>query len=164
MDYISDSKIDPDALDVELLNQTQLAISYGVQWAEKSFELSKLKEQMRILEADLTVQVNNDPAGTLGDGTKATVDNIKSYITRNNRRKLLENDILAMERDVAIFLIAKNEISNSRKSALENLVRLANQNYFATPNIPRNLSTESEKRERAISSNQRVAEKMKRSK
>lgn len=163
MNYLKDSKIDPDALDVELLNQSHLAITYGIEWADRTHELALLNEEMKVLVADLTVTVNSAPDTYLGEGVKATVDNVKSYVVRHKKRVALEEQIMEKERDVAIALIAKNEISSGRKSSLENLVRLAGQNYFATPSTPRNLANEAEKREQAkTEANARVAQKMQR--
>jgi hypothetical protein len=43
--------------------------------------------------------------------------------------------------------VAKNEFSFTRKAALENLVQLHGQNYFAGPKVPRNLSKERDEKE-----------------
>jgi hypothetical protein len=56
--------------------------------------------------------------------------------------------------------IAKNEISFTRKAALENLVQLHGQQYFAGPKMPRDLKEEirkhKEAQERSVEVNSKV--------
>jgi hypothetical protein len=147
MNYEIDVIIDETALDVEWLNQAPLAIKYGEFWAQKTMELSKLEEQLKIKCADLTDYINQNPSETLGADVKPTVGNIESYLVRDKSVIKLKEDIRKTQYDVNMAVIAKIEISNTRKTALENLVKLHGQNYFAGPTMPRNLTEEKQYKE-----------------
>jgi hypothetical protein len=164
MNYEKDIRIDETALDVEWLHQPSLAMKYGRHWAELTKALSIVEENLKIVQADLTDLVNQHPEKYLGDGVKPTVGNIDSYIIRNEKYKAAKDKVREMQYEVNMANIAKMEIGNSRKTALENLVKLNGQNYFASPSMPRDLSYENAQKERQKNTDTKVAASMKRSK
>ena len=164
MNYEKDIKIDETALDVEWLGQTELAISYGVYWQDCDFELSNKREELAIFKAELIETINADPETYLGEGVKPTVGNLDSCIIQNKDYQALTKELRELEHKLAVALIVKNEIANTRKVALQNLVTLHGQNYFAGPTMPRNISQESTKRKEQESSNASISKKLKRTK
>ena len=146
MNYELDIEIDESALDIEWLNQPKLALTYGKHWALLTRQLSALNEKRQVLKAELTDKINQDIEGRLGKGVKPTVGNIDSYILQHEAYKTLIKEIREMEYEVNVANIAKSEISHSRKTALENLVRLHGLSYFAGPNMPRDLNNEVDRR------------------
>jgi hypothetical protein len=164
MDYEQDMLIDHDALDVEWLNQPQLAFKYGKNLARLEYLVNQKSEELSILEADLRDKANQNPDEYLGEGVKATNDNIKAYVIRNEEYKECKESLRKLEYDHAIANIARIEVSNTRKAALENLVKLHGMNYFAGPSMPRDLSFEAQKREQQKQVDKKIGSKMIRNK
>jgi hypothetical protein len=164
LDYEKDVKIDESALDVEWLNQASLAMRYGKYWAKCSDALDKAEESLKIVVAELQDKVNANPEKCLGEGVKTTVSNVEGWVIKQEKYRHAKEDVRAAKYELSIANIAKNEISNTRKSALENLVRLHGQSYFASPSAPRDLSIEAQKARRSKEADKGVASAMQRRK
>lgn len=165
MDYQNDIRINESALDVEWINQASLAMKYGEHWAECVREATRCEERIKLVRAELIEEANKDPETVLGKGIKPTGVNIESYYRNHSRHKKAKRDYVdaCYERDIAE--IAKKEICYTRKAALENLVRLHGQQYFASPAQPRDISIEvGIEEERQKEANNKVAKKLNRNK
>jgi hypothetical protein len=163
LDYLNDVQIDENALDVELLNQPKLALRYGQNWNAEEERLSLLEEQFSLLHAEYTNDVNADPEGTLGKGTRVTVDNVKSYCLQQSDYIELSKKVLNAKRSAKDAKIAYDQICK-RMDALKVLVDLLKVNYFAGPEFPRDLSIETLKGKKDKSVNTSMATKLKRNK
>lgn len=141
MNYLKDIRIDETALDIEWLEQAELAIRYGRYWNECNEEYVRAEENIKVVRAELIAKANDDPDKYLGAGVKPTVANIESFY-RNHKlhKEAKERWIKAMTAKNEAEII-KSEIAFTRKAALEALVQLHGQNYFAGPKIPRDLLT-----------------------
>ncbi len=147
LNYEIDIIIDETALDVEWLNQATLAMKYSKNWAYWNKKVQQAEEKIKLVRAELIREANIDPDACLGEGVKATGPNIESYYRNHNRHIEAKNEYINATYELHIAESAKKEISVTRKAALTNLVDLYNQNYFIGPIMPRNLSTEVEKRQ-----------------
>lgn len=152
-DYEKEIGIDPDALDVEWLNQPSLFLKYSEACAEARKKLDQAKERLDVVKADLDHRVREDPS--VFGVQKVTEAAVSSAVTvhreyRESYKKYIdakyEFDILS--RAVQAF--------EQRKSALENLVRLHGQGYFAGPKEPRELGMEWKKKASTKVSNEKV--------
>jgi len=142
MNYEKDMYIDHTALDVEWLEQANLAMKYGRHWSKCKEEFTRAEENVKIVRAELIAQANEDPDKWLGEGVKPTVSNVEAfYRTHKTHKEAKERWIKAM-RELNDAEVAKNEVSFTRKAALEALVQLHGQQYFAGPKMPRNLIDE----------------------
>lgn len=150
LDYIKDSQIDVDALDVEWADQAELAMRYGKHWATCQQKLTEAEENIKIIRAELIKQANENPDKFLGEGVKPTAPNIESYYRNHKKHKEAKTAWIEAQYTLNMATIAKNEISFTRKAALEALVTLHGQQYFAGPSAPRNLSEEYKKREKKV--------------
>jgi len=153
MNYQKDIVIDEEALDVEWLDQAELAIKWGKYWSRCKEEFTRSEENVKLVRSELIAKVNDDPDKYLGIGIKPTVANVEAFF-RNNKRHIAAKEqwILAMTKMNDAEII-KNEISFTRKAALENLVQLHGQNYFAGPKMPRDLHTEYERKKQQRTEN-----------
>lgn len=142
MNYERDMSIDTEALDVEWVEQAPLAMRYGKIWADKKEELERANENVKLVKAELTVKINDDPEKYLGVGVKSTVANVEACILKHEDYQAARDEALNAMKEFNLIDIAKNEIAFTRKAALENLVVLHGQQYFAGPKIPRNLKEE----------------------
>jgi len=162
MDFENDMRIDESALDVEWLNQASLAMQYGRYWAEKVEAVQLAEEHVKLIRAELIQQANEDPDTYLGEGVKPTAVNVESYYRTHRRHKNAKEKLIKTQYELNIAEIAKNEISRTRKAALQNLVVLHGQNYFAGPSVPRDLTYESTQKQVQRKSDKKI--KMKRKK
>ncbi len=160
MNYEQDIIIDAEALDVEWINQARTALKYGRHWAECKQELTLTEENIKLVRSELTKEANEDSDKYLGEGVKPTGINIESYYRNHKRHKAAKQEWVDAQFEADVAEIAYKEFSYARKAALENLVKLHGQQYFAGPSVPRNLTEEIElKNSRA---NEGVAHKLKR--
>jgi hypothetical protein len=153
MSYIQDIYIDDTALDVEWTEQAELAIKWGLLWSEAKDAATKAEEYVKIVRSELILKINKNPERYLGEGVKLTDPKVEAaYRTHPKHKRAKEKWMRAVKR-VQDLEIAKNEISFTRKSALENLVTLHGQSYFAGPSVPRDLRKERRSREKTRKEN-----------
>ena len=161
MNYENDVRIDETALDVEWLNQAELAIKYGQYYSECHTAVVRAEERIKIIKAELIIKANSNPARYCKK-EKPTVGDIESFCITHPRHidaKEQWMEALQKESDAAII---KNEISFTRKAALEGLVQLYISQYFAGPSMPRDLIAERQAfQERQKKVNIGIAKKLK---
>lgn len=163
MDYEKDLKIDENALDIEWLEQASLAMRWAKNYAVCRRRLTEAEEKIKIVRAELIKKVNRNPDKYLGEGVKPTAPVVEAYYRLHSKHIEAKEEWVEAQFELNIAEAAKNEISFTRKAALENLVILHGQQYFAGPKMPRNLNDEVQKRkERQEKANKRVSKKMKR--
>jgi len=155
LDFDRDSDIDEQALDVEWLEQTRLAVKYAKNSAYWNDKVRRLEERKKIIRSQIIIRANKSPSKTLGKD-KPTASDFEAYY-RSQPEYIEAVDALndAME-EAEYAEIAKNEICYTKKKALENLVILHGQQYFAGPSVPRDLSQERIVSERHKSANARI--------
>jgi hypothetical protein len=142
MNYEDDIRIDDSALDVEWCEQANLSMRYGKHYAECRKALTLSEEKIKIVRAELIKLANQDPDRYLGSGVKPTAPNIEAFYRNHVRHKAAKDEWVEAQYELNMAEVAKNEISFTRKAALEALVTLHGQNYFAGPKMPRNLTEE----------------------
>ena len=144
MSYEKDIRIDESALDVEWLQQPHIMLKYARISADASYEMDLAKQNLELIKAELDKEIREDPEKF--DIAKVTETVVVNTITRHPAYKaaLLQYQDLKLEYDYA-----RNAVSalHAKKEALENLVRLYGMQYFAGPNMPRDLSSEVKQRE-----------------
>ena len=138
MDYEKDIKIDENFLELEWLDQALLAMKYGKYYAECRKILTLTEEKIKVVRAELIQEANNDPVKCCKK-EKPTVIDIEAYYRTEERHIKAKNEWVEAQYELDMAEIAKNEISFTRKAALENLVQLHGQQYFAGPEVPHNL-------------------------
>ena len=155
LNYDEDLEIDPDALDVEILQQGSLAKKYIVALKEMSKLLAKADELVKTTRSDLIVKANEDPEGTCGK-SKPNAADIEAYYRTNKKYIEAKESFLDLQSEVVFLEQMKNEICFSKKSRIESLIKLHGQNYFAGPSIPRDLSKEWENKQNQKEANSKV--------
>ena len=140
MDYENDIKIDETALDVEWLDQPRLALKYGKHLIRLKTKLKAAETKKKFIRSTLILEVNKNPS--LAHKTKPNKEDIEAYYRTHPQYQEIEDEYNELLSEVEYAEIAKNEICFTRKMALENLVVLHGQQYFAGPRVPRNISEE----------------------
>jgi hypothetical protein len=159
MNYEDDIRIDETALDVEWLEQASLAMKYGRHYAFCRKKLTEAEEKVKVIRAELIAEANADPEGCCNKKNPNAAD-IEAYYRMHNKHKKAKEEWVRTQYELDMAEIAKNEISFTRKVALENLVKLHGQQYFAGPKIPRDITWERQEKQKR--SNIGVAEKISR--
>lgn len=153
LNYANDVSIDESALDVEWLRQPTLVRLYNQEVAERKRQLARLSEELVVLKAELTRKINTNPEKF--GLSKTTVDIVNSTIVIQEEYQDLRNQIIESEYELEMA-IGGSRAMDHKKTALENLVKLFGQNYFAGPALPRDISKEWLESEEKHQSNSRV--------
>lgn len=143
MNYEKDIVIDCDALDVEWLEQAELAVKYGKYWARCKDRVTRAEENIKLIRSELIAEANDEPVKCCNKERPNAAD-IEAYYRRDKRHIEAKDEWMEALNELNIAEVVKNEISFTRKAALENLVILHGQQYFAGPSVARNLNKERE--------------------
>jgi len=139
MNYERDIHIDETSLDIEWLEQSALMFKYGTNEADMEREKDLAKERLDLVKADLDKSIRENPEKFgIAKITEAAVSNT---IISQDEHKTAYHEFLEIQHEYNIAKVAVRAVAQ-RKDALENLVRLHGQQYFAGPKIPRDLSEE----------------------
>lgn len=160
MNYEKDIEIDETSLDIEWLEQPKLFMQYSRHLADMRRRTDEMKQTLDVVKAEIDRDVREDPERFQITG-KVTEGAITSAVLTNEAYKAAYQAFLdaKYEMDMAQSAVRAFE---QRKDALENLVRLHGQQYFAGPQLPRDLHEQRELRHTKM--NLKIAERMKRMK
>jgi Recombination, repair and ssDNA binding protein UvsY len=144
--FEEDLYIDPTALDIEWLSQPNTFLKYTEKLAKAGREKDRCDQAVKVAQARIRKKLN-DAGGKVTES--AIEEELRStpewnnYLDAKYEENLLDGAVKAFYQ---------------RKEALENLVRLQGQNYFAVPKEPRNLGAEYEKKLKQDAARKRMAE------
>ncbi len=170
LDILTDQQVDPDALDVAWLEQTNLFYKYSNalnqaidERNDKKLAVEQEKDRLEKVKSELDGEIREDPdAWGLQKTTDATVN---AAILASDRYQSALEDYHETKRELneAQSWVNKYytdvQTMEQRKTALEQLVRLLNQEYFSSPSEPRNLKQEYSKK--AEKTKEKAREKVK---
>ncbi len=143
MSYETDIEIDESALDVEWVEHPRRMLKYCEMSARANREMALAKEALDVVRAQLDQKVRSDPDsyGVVAGPRGITEGGITAAILVHPEYEVANRRCLdaRYECDIATGVV---HAFDHRKTALENLVRLHGQSYFAGPAIPRNLAEE----------------------
>ena len=162
LNYESDIRIDQDALDVEWLEQPRMVFVYSKNLAFRKRLLEKVTQEIALVKAEIDKEVRQSPE-LFNVNVKLTETVVNNTIIQQKKYVDIYNEYVEAKYEVNIAQAAVNAMEH-RKSALENLVRLFGQQYFAGPTIPRDLSKEWEQKQRQKNVDKKVGNVMKRRK
>ena len=131
--------INPDALDVEWIKQAATFGEYCMEQAGARAKLDDIKERLDVKVAGLGLKIRANPA-TFGLD-KVTEASVQAVILLDAECAKLREEIAVAQYELEVIVAAVRAL-DQKKSALENLVRLQGQNYFAGPSVPRDIGKE----------------------
>ncbi len=156
-DYEREIIIDESSLDIELLEQPRLFLQYGRNEHRARRDVDYAKERLDLVKAKLDKAMRADPdkynIARISEGAIMNTILLQPKYEEANKKYIEANYEYGVAR-AAVWAF------DQRKTALENLVRLHGQNYFAGPRVPRDLSEIRQQRQE--SSNQKVGGAMRR--
>lgn len=163
LNYEEDIKIDESALDIEWLKQTALSLKYGRHFSNLKSIQRRLEEQKKIIRSELILKVNKNAEALIGKKSPNAGD-IEAFYRNDPGYKSVIEDLNDAIEAAEFAEIAYQQISWTKKAALENLVKLNGQQYFAGPSMPRDLTKEVENKERIQRTDAGVARALQRTK
>jgi len=148
--YDEDLSIDTEALDVEWALQPQLFQKYSRMKALAAKTAKRMHERVKTTRSELVLKAGRGGADLIG--VNPTGPNVDAWVRahpeyRKAKERQIQAEFILDLLDGGVFAF------HQRKAALENLVLLMNQEYFAKPKEPRNLPEEirfSEKAQQAL--------------
>lgn len=153
-DYDKHIHIDEDALDLEWLDQPKLFIQIAKEAADAQFALDQSKASYDVICSEIEMKIRNNPTAFKIEKITEGAVTAALRLTDEHKNALLE--LNEAKRDASILQGAVKAFEQ-RKVALENMVRLHGQSYFAGPKIPRNLSDERQAKEaKAVRINEKI--------
>lgn len=144
LNYEKDIQIDESALEVEWLGQSSLSLRYAKHLSYLRGQTARLEEMKKITRSELILKVNKDAEKLIGKKSPNANDIEAYYRTQKEYQEVVE-ELLLVKEELEYAELAYQEIAWTRKKALENLVILHGQRYFAGPDSPRDISKEWEK-------------------
>jgi len=138
-DYQSDLHIDPDSLDLEWLRQPQIFMEYAEKASNARADLDRAKENLDVVKAELDRDIRRNPG--VFNLEKITEPVVASTIILQREYSEAMEGFVNSKHECDMLMNAVKAF-DQRKVALENLVRLHGQQYFAGPREPRDLSRE----------------------
>jgi len=135
--------IDKNLLDDEWLNQPKLYYSWALQLEDARLELDNAKAEFDVLqsEIDLDIRTNPEDYGELPkeavEKGKITEKMVAAVLIMQKYYKEAQHVIFEAKHRVGVLQAAVAAL-DQRKKALEKLVDLHGQKYFATPRAPEN--------------------------
>jgi hypothetical protein len=171
LDYKQDVVIDPDSLDVEWLDQPERVLDYSLAQSNANLEkdeaklaVEKAANKLKEVKAEVTLDARNHPGDYNLD--KVTDASVEAAVLINRKVKEAKEDYYKALRELneawhhLNLLISGVKSMEQRKTSLENLVRLLGMQYFAAPNVERNLAGEYEKyRHKRTAHTKKIAKK-----
>ncbi len=124
--------IDINKLDEEWINQPKIFFRYAALLASARRRESEARAEREIVKAELDLKVRKNLKKYKIDDVKLTESVILGVVTKLPEYKKAQRTRLIKKHKADILQAAVNAL-NHRKSALERLVSLHGQNYFATP-------------------------------
>lgn len=133
MDYKRDVSIDFNNLDKEWLKQPSLTLEYGEVLADARLRLDKMKEVFDITKAEIDISTRGFWSES---GKKFTEAQIAAEVLLNKKVRKASEELMKAREDLGSIQVAYDAIQ-TKKSALENLVKLHGQDWFSRPVEPR---------------------------
>lgn len=154
MGYEDDANIDETALDVEWLEQPRLMMKYAQYAADCREEMERARDRVELVKAklDRDIRAEPDKYGV----SKPTESVVQSTITVQQDYQDAQDEYLSAKKEHDLARYACTAIEQ-RKSALENLVKLHGQSYFAGPSAPRDLNHERQEAAKQKQANSKVS-------
>ena len=138
-DFKKDVRIDFNNLHENWQNQGETYADYSEEVAKTIRIVDKFKERVRVREATVALEIRSDPSSY--GIAKLTDSVVKDVVTLDERLIELRKDLIKATFEKNILRGSTKSLSQ-RKTALEWICRLWISNYFAVPNINRDVPKE----------------------
>ncbi len=127
-------RIDPDRLEAEWLAQADVVHDYHLKMADAKQSLDEAKDALEIVyaETDMDVRLHPSKHGLAELDKKPTETMIKNAVLLTKAYQTASEEVIRAKYEVNVLEAACTSLEH-KKRALENLVVLWSQDYFAAP-------------------------------
>lgn len=132
-EHLNDLEINRDRLDDEWIGQPRSFYNAARDLADADYAVDTAKSVLDVVQADLYKEIRSDPSKYGLE--KPTEASINAVVITDIRYKQALHDLITCKhrKDICKAYV---QAMDHRKSALERLVSLHGQQYFATPTAP----------------------------
>lgn len=159
MNYEQDIEIDGESLDLEWIEQPKMMLKYTQHLANVKRELEECKQALDIAKAEADKKIRTEPEKFGIE--KVTEVVVANAILNEKGYKKAYTEFLEAKFEVDMSQGAVNAFEH-RKAALENLVKLYGQQYFAGPKAPLEITREWSHKEEQREMSRKISSKLKR--
>lgn len=164
--YDSDVDIDANALDVEIATHANTWAKWAKLKRRAAAKVRDREEDLKTVRSDLTLRAHTRPSrcfkpGAVKEGKSPTGAQVEAYYRKHPKFIKAKKRLHKAMELLSLFEEACTAI-DKKGYMLRELVKLAHQDYFATPSIPRDLFKELEKRLERRADDITVSDKKKR--
>ena len=160
MDYKKDIMLDENSLDLEILDQPALMMEYSQACSQAHLDMELEKQKLDLTKSKLDYNVRLEPTEYgIDSKMKITEAVILGAIQQQDIYIKANEKYLKAKYDYEVMKGAVSAVEQ-RKTALELLVKLHGQQYFAGPAVARDIYKERQKR--VVKTNAGVSAKMQR--
>lgn len=136
LDYKEDLLIDINALDEEWLDQPNLFMRYAEASAQAEKELRRMHEKVKTIRSELVFKAFSEGTVKIKDKEAKVVGSVaEAYYRINPDYRKAKQELIRCEHTTEVLRGAVSAF-HQRRAALERLVMLHGQQYFAGPNVP----------------------------
>jgi hypothetical protein len=153
--YREDLRIDPEALDIELLRQPQLMMYYSEKLTDAKKKYDRARENADVVRSQVDKKIRENAE------KKLTEAQINAMILADDKFKVANSEVIDAKYEVNIYVGAIDAL-NHKKSSIKGMIELAHLNYFVLPSAPRDLPREVESFIRKKSVDNNLVERIKR--
>jgi hypothetical protein len=150
--YGEEIGIQEDALDIESLEQAPLFLKYARAEADAQLDMDESKARFEAVKAEVELEIRENPSEYRFPFDKKGNPDIKESTILANvkldpRVQEAEKEFNEARHEYYVLKAAVRAF-DKRCDAIDNLIRLHGQSYFAGPKEPRNLRRERRKKEK----------------
>lgn len=142
LNYEKDIEIDGQSLDQEWLRQASIFAKYSRELAYLDRAAKLADEHVKTVRSELIEKINKDPEKYLGKDIKATDAKVEAAYRQQSVYIKSKEARIEAEYQRDLVKVAVDAFNYHRKAALEGLVTLHGQNYFAGPSVPHDIGRE----------------------
>jgi hypothetical protein len=124
--------LDPFKLDKHFLEQPKLVMTWGIRLADAKDAQDRARAALDLARAEAQAEISAEPEKF--DISKPTVDAIKMAVERHEEVQLAQTRLQKRQHDVNVIQALMVALEH-RKRAIEGLITLHGQSYFASPSV-----------------------------
>ena len=147
LNFEKEIQIDHDKLDIEWLEQPSLTAKYGKNLRHLDKKVRIAEENVKVVRSELTREANENPTDCCNKA-KPNAGDIEAYYRVHKKYKEAKEEVINTQEERDLAEVAYYAIRD-RKYALQDLVKMHGQMYFAGPSVPRDLQKEVESHEQS---------------
>ena len=135
IDYQEDVKIDPDNLDIECLKLPEIEEKYINYISDLRRTAKEAEEEVKTVRSELIREANENPQDCCSK-SKPNAGDIEAYYRTHTKYKVAKQTDVESQDALQTAVDMKDLVHFTKGKALEHMIHLLGQNYWAGPDEP----------------------------